>query len=544
MNRLCTYLAVLLLASCAAVSEPETVEFGGVRFVHMGTERLPDMTVPRQYYLLLNLNGEFTAIGGHTTGFVLTQTAEYYKNGKWNQLPLLYNHDDPFCAVLPDGRVMVGGGYEKDFGIGQTWGAEVYDPFSHQVSYLPILDQKRAHPNALTLADGRVIVSGNWYAKDWTEVYDGKSFSFLRGSSEQRSYPYILSTARDSAIIFGLQDTYNKPLEMVVDRLDGTSFTEPLLQEWRPLYFVSGDLRRFFIGDEQADDYRWLIPAAHASGERAFLLVEGEKFSVVRWPFSLPTEGPWGPLMWGDSIIPDRETGMVWIQSVNPELRGRQLLAGFSYAALLSGEEAPLTIYYSDVLDGLPCQGQLLPLPHGRFLMAGGDSGSNYEPLATALIFHTQPYADGRSPWVWLVLLGAWLAIVAVFVFRRRPCCVSDAPEPSAPDLLSRINTLMEEKKLFLRKDLCMSDVATELGTNSTYISACLNNQRGLSFPNYLAEYRVNYARELMLRHPEKRLTEVAEESGFANEGSFFRSFKKLTGLTPSEWKESIITRR
>ena len=102
----------------------------------------------------------------------------------------------------------------------------------------------------------------------------------------------------------------------------------------------------------------------------------------------------------------------------------------------------------------------------------------------------------------------------------------------------------MEEKKLFLRKDLRISDVATEIGTNSTYISASLNNQRGLSFPNYLAEYRVKYARELMLRHPEKRLTEVAEESGFANEGSFFRSFKKLTGLTPSEWKENIITRR
>jgi AraC-like DNA-binding protein len=535
MNRLWTYFALLLLASCAAVSEPETVEFGGVRFVHMGTERLPDMTVPRQYYRLLNLNGEFTAIGGHTTGFVLTQTAEYYKNGKWNQLPLLYAHDDPFCAVLPDGRVMVGGGYEKDFGIGQTWGAEVYDPSTHQFSFLPILDQKRAHPNALTLADGRVVVSGNWYAKDWTEVYDGSAFTFLRESSEQRSYPYILSTARDSAIIFGLQDTYNKPLEMVVDRLDGTSFTEPLLQEWRPLYFVSGDLRRFFIGDELADDYRWLIPAAHASGERAFLLVEGEKFSVVRWPFSLPAEGPWGPLMWGESIIPDRETGMVWIQSVNPELRGRQLLAGFSYAALLSGEEAPLTIYYSDDLDGLPCQGQLLPLPHGRFLMAGGDSGSNYEPLATALIFHTRPYRSGRSLWAWVVLTLALVAMGVVFVFRRKPCCRISAPP--VPDLLSRINALMEKEQLFRRKDLRISDVATELGTNSTYISASLNSQLGVSFPNYLARYRVDYARDLMRRNPDMRLSDVAEESGFANESSFFRSFKKLTGLTPSEWK-------
>lgn len=540
MNRLCTYFAQLLIASCTAVSEPETMEFGGVRFVHMDTERLPDMTVPRQYHLLLNLNGELTVIGGHTTGFVLTQTAEYYKNGKWNQLPLLYNHDDPFCAVMRDGRVMVGGGYEKDFGIGQTWGVEAYDPASHQFTHLPILDQKRAHSNALALADGRVVVSGNWYAKDWTEVYDGSAFTFLRESSEQRSYPYILSTARDSAIVFGLYDPHNNPLEVVVDRLDGTSFTEPLLQEWLPFYFISGDLKRFFIGDELADDYRWLLPASNEAGERAFLLVEGEKFSVVRWPFTLPAEGPWGPLVWSNSIIPDRETGWVWIQSVNPEVRGRQLLAGFSYAALLRGEDTSLTVYYSDVMEDLPSLGQLLPLPHGRFVMAGGDRGNNFEPLATALIFHTQPYRSGHSPWAWVVLTLALVAMGAVFVFRRKPCCRTSAPVPAppAPDLLSRINALMEKEQLFRRKDLRIGDVATGLGTNSTYISASLNSQLGVSFPNYLARYRVDYARDLMRRNPDMRLSDVAEESGFANESSFFRSFKRLTGLTPSEWKE------
>lgn len=39
-----------------------------------------------------------------------------------------------------------------------------------------------------------------------------------------------------------------------------------------------------------------------------------------------------------------------------------------------------------------------------------------------------------------------------------------------------------------------------------------------------------------MRDHPDMRLAEVADESGFSNEQSFFRSFKTRTGLTPGEW--------
>ena len=109
----------------------------------MDCERLPDMNVARHCHALLDLDGEITAIGGHTTGFVITRSAEYYKDGRWHLLSPFYTHDDSFCTLLPDGRILVGGGYEKDFGIGQTWGTEVYDPATHAFAHLPILDQKR-----------------------------------------------------------------------------------------------------------------------------------------------------------------------------------------------------------------------------------------------------------------------------------------------------------------------------------------------------------------------------------------------------------------
>ena len=44
-----------------------------------------------------------------------------------------------------------------------------------------------------------------------------------------------------------------------------------------------------------------------------------------------------------------------------------------------------------------------------------------------------------------------------------------------------------------------------------------------------------------MRREPNKHLSDIAEESGFANEATFFRTFKQLTGMTPSEWKDATV---
>jgi len=105
---------------------------------------------------------------------------------------------------------------------------------------------------------------------------------------------------------------------------------------------------------------------------------------------------------------------------------------------------------------------------------------------------------------------------------------------------MSRITTLMEEKELFRRSDLKIADLASELGTNVTYISACINGQEGVSFNEFVTRYRVRYAQNLMSRHPDMKLSQVSEESGFSGERSFFRNFKKMTGVTPRHWIDSV----
>lgn len=100
----------------------------------MGVERLPDLNVPRGCHRTLVLNGEITLLGGNTTGFKPIVTAEYYADGAWHTVSMLYSHMNGFDASLPDGSVLLGGGSPEAFGVGQSWGTEIYDPATHSFS--------------------------------------------------------------------------------------------------------------------------------------------------------------------------------------------------------------------------------------------------------------------------------------------------------------------------------------------------------------------------------------------------------------------------
>lgn len=181
--------------------------------------------------------------------------------------------------------------------------------------------------------------------------------------------------------------------------------------------------------------------------------------------------------------------------------------------------------------------------------MAGGilndsEKDNNFEATSEVWLFHTTAPAKASSPW-WILVAALLAAAVAggwAAIRSRKRQTQQQAPAPEDTmqernDLQTRITGLVEEKQLFLVKDLKISDIARELGTNSTYISACINGQMGISFPEFIARYRIAYAQKLMREHPEMPSVEVWEASGFNNEKTFFRSFRTQTGMTPAEWK-------
>lgn len=532
----------LLLLSCQ--QPPEEVQYEGITYVPMETKRLPDMNEPRTGHALVWAGDHILAVGGHTTGFVRSSTAEYFDGGRWHSIPTLYPHDTPFVLALNDGDVLVGGGYENDFGVGRTFGVECYHPATHSFTSKPIMDQKRAHASALELENGEVLVSGNWYAADFTEIYNFSGSAVrVNTTSENRSYPILLPVANDNVwIIGGTYGSYGSSTQNIVDQLKGKPFEVDLLAEWHPQTPLDRNV--------QADAYReadntFLILAVNDQKQYAPLLVDNRGFSLLPMEQPLPMEGPWGAIRFIGSFWTVPETETAWLMGMDEQ--NHVYLAEIAYRPALQGGQAKLSIYYSQPQQDLPGNPYELMLPDGSFVTVGGMIASNYEP--TNAVFAFYPTAAPPKPSALLaVFVGIALMIgsgIILITRKRKPRKEEDTatseetvPSKGKSDLADKLKAVMEEKQLFRNKDLRVADVAAELGTNTTYLSACLNGELNTTFPAFVTGYRIRYAQELMRQDPMMRLSQVAEASGFTNEKTFLRSFKAACGVTPSEWKQ------
>lgn len=228
----------LFLCVMVAALQLQAVIDNNCPVVHIVPERLPDMIMPRSGHCIFFAGGELTVTGGHTTNFVVTQTAERFADGEWHLMNMAYPHDNGFAVVLRSGEVLIGGGHSEELGVGQTYTLERYNPVAHTFEGFGCLDRRRVLANATQLADGCVIICGNHYANDAVGCYDGQpQVEHVKSLRQGRSNPYILPVAADDALILGANDIYDRRSDTVwVDRLKGDAFRVPLLEQWRLVY--------------------------------------------------------------------------------------------------------------------------------------------------------------------------------------------------------------------------------------------------------------------------------------------------------------------
>ncbi|WP_066687822.1 response regulator transcription factor [Christensenella intestinihominis] len=85
--------------------------------------------------------------------------------------------------------------------------------------------------------------------------------------------------------------------------------------------------------------------------------------------------------------------------------------------------------------------------------------------------------------------------------------------------------------------DLNLKKCSEDLFLSSGYISMILKKESGKTFVDYLNEFRIERAAEL-LEEPESKVYEVATRVGFTHQTYFSSVFKKLIGISPKQFKE------
>lgn len=545
----------MLLTLQTAGTKPRSDSVNACPMVKIEAKQMPDLNIARAGHVLFYANDELTVAGGHTDGFVPSPTAEYLKEGEWHPLQMVYNHDNALAIVLRNGEVLLAGGSSEPIGIGQTFLSELYDPKSHTFDGFNSMQHKRTLASALELDSGQVVIAGNWYHQDGIEVFDSRlrRFHYLRNVNTSRATPIILQTAPDDALIFGNNSYRGDTLHTAYAyQLKGDSIHIPLFDTWHPLHTC-----RNVSAIGKQGDYTYLFPVYNQEGQVAIATYQKGDFSLLSTSIPIPMKALNHVIEYNFNILVDQQSQRAYLLGCNQDFHKspnnpiQYYILAIDYAQALKGKPAPLTLYYTQPITGAIDAPPLLT-PEGDIVMAGGFlNGSNFTPSKSVWLIPFGTYEEkaetAKIPWAWLIplvlLFVGWFFFL--FIFREKESKQPAANQDSGCNtlLIERIRELIENKKLFLNSELKITDIADTLGIHRNIVSDAINSQTGFSFNQYISNYRVEHAKSLLRQDPNKKLSSISAESGFANEQSFFRTFKAITGKTPKEWILSINTK-
>lgn len=104
-----------------------------------------------------------------------------------------------------------------------------------------------------------------------------------------------------------------------------------------------------------------------------------------------------------------------------------------------------------------------------------------------------------------------------------------------------KLELLCKEQHIYTDSTLNREKVAEKLGISPGYVSQIVNTITGDNFAHYINQYRVEAVKEMISdsEYENYNLLTMGLESGFTSKTTFYKAFKKVTGQTPNEYKNT-----
>lgn len=113
--------------------------------------------------------------------------------------------------------------------------------------------------------------------------------------------------------------------------------------------------------------------------------------------------------------------------------------------------------------------------------------------------------------------------------------------KPSSLLPTEKILAALETEKNYLNPELSLKDLANKLNISPLQLSQTINSELGKNFNELINQFRVEAVKEKLLDDTQAHLSilGIAFECGFNSKATFNRTFKNITGFTPSQYVKS-----
>ncbi|GGD43772.1 helix-turn-helix domain-containing protein [Muriicola marianensis] len=108
-------------------------------------------------------------------------------------------------------------------------------------------------------------------------------------------------------------------------------------------------------------------------------------------------------------------------------------------------------------------------------------------------------------------------------------------------EIMDLINRHIRESNCFINPDLTIMDLADGIDEHPKLVSEAINSVEKQNFNSYINQYRIRKAEDLLKTDKGSQLSVegIGTEVGFKSKSAFYSAFKKFTGTTPTQYRES-----
>lgn len=133
---------------------------------------------------------------------------------------------------------------------------------------------------------------------------------------------------------------------------------------------------------------------------------------------------------------------------------------------------------------------------------------------------------------------GTCIDNLKISLYQQRVAAQEDTQEQEERTIIGITRYLQEH----LAEEVSLSVLAEQFHLNAQYISQLFKNEIGVGFLAYLTNIRMEKAKKLLLS-TSLSVGEVAEQAGYGDYRVFTKVFKKMEGITPSQYRREFIER-
>ena len=115
-------------------------------------------------------------------------------------------------------------------------------------------------------------------------------------------------------------------------------------------------------------------------------------------------------------------------------------------------------------------------------------------------------------------------------------------PEKDAKKYFKVLIEYIKKNKPYTNPDLTLPDLSKNIGVSRNNLSYVINHFTNLNFYDFINRYRVGISKKFLRSvKSDEKILEIAYDSGFNSKSTFYKIFKKVTNMTPTEYRNKFL---